>query len=59
MPTHRSRPYLLEKSSQSNTIPVDPQPTMTLADIMARLNALTQVVDQNLERLVKLETACE
>ena len=53
------RSYLLGESSQSQATPMDSQPTVTLVDIMAKLDVLTQTINQVNERLVKLETARE
>jgi len=66
MPTRSGNPYLLGESSQVSTTSMESQPTVTFADIMTRLTAITQTVsdvrkDQQVdhERLAKLETSRE
>ena len=63
MSTCKGKPYLLGASTESHTTLVDSQLVTMLADIMAQLNTLTQIVNQiretDNERLTKLETACE
>jgi len=53
MPTRRGRPYLL---GESNT-PMDPQQViMMFADIQAKLETLTQTINQSRYKLGRVET---
>ena len=46
MPTRSANLYLLGESSQVSPTSMEPQPTVTLAGIMAQLTLLTQAVSE-------------